>query len=226
VQQTSKDLAAVLEEISPLYQAARREFQANSVPVNRAAVGERLVESTSGALRNFAGDRNLQANAFARALNNEGDLLAKAGGDKGGARTLEDLMTPNQMQKIGAVRDELETLANLSSAANGPGSQTAKMLASQNLLRQIAGPLGMPESWVESVLANTALRPVQFGLRSAEQRIAERLNQALLDPQHAAKLLALARAADARAPASKLRLLSQRYGPAALANSSAQGAAQ
>jgi hypothetical protein len=225
VQQTSRDLADVLEEISPLYQAARREFQANSVPVNRAAVGERLVEGASGALRNFQGDRTLQARAFARALNDEAELLRQAG-SKGGAQQLEDLMTATQMQRINAVRDELETLANLSTAANGPGSQTLKMSVGRNLVENIAGPMGLPDSFMDSVIAESLQRPVQWLARPAQQRIEAQISAALMDPSQAARLLALARAADARAPASQLQLLARRYGPAALANASAQGTAQ
>ncbi len=225
VQQTSKDLAAVLEEISPLYQAARREFQNNSVPVNRAAVGERLVEGASGALRNFQGDRQLQANAFAKALNNEAELLRQSG-TKGGYQQLEDLMTPTQMDIINGVRSELETLANLSRAANGPGSQTAKLAVGRNLVENIAGPLGLPDSFMNSVLAESLARPAQWLAKPAQQRIEAQISRALLDPSQSARLDAMARAFDVVRPAGQLELLVRRYGPAALANSSSQGAAQ
>lgn len=225
VLQTSKDLADVLEEISPLYQAARREFQNNSVPVNRAAVGERLLEATQGAMRNFSGDRNLQANAFARALNNETKLLKQAG-TKGGYQQLEDLMTPAQMDIINSTRSELETLANLASAANGPGSQTAKLGVGRNLVEQIAGPLGVPDSFINSVLAESLARPAQWLARPAQARVETQIGQALLDPRMAAQLVARARAADALRPSTQLELLARRYGPAALANSMVQGAAQ
>lgn len=215
VQQTSADLASTLEEISPLYQQARREYQFNSVPVNRAAVGERLMERAQGAIRDFSGNRKLQANAFARALNDEDQLLRQSG-VKGGATSLDDLLTATQSSRVRAVRNELETLANLDSAANGPGSQTAKMLASQNLLRQVAGPLGLPEGFIESVLSQTLMRPVQFGYQAAEPRIVANIGRALLDPAEAARLTQGARTYDRVAiTPNQLQALVQRLLPTA-----------
>jgi hypothetical protein len=226
VQQTSQDLASVLEEIAPLYQTARREFQNNSVPVNRAAIGERLVERASGALRDSSGNRRLQANAFAKALNDEGDLIRQATGFRGGPQSLEDVLTPSQMGRVSAVRDELEQVANLSQAANGPGSQTAKMLASQNLLRQIAGPMGLPDSFVENAVSQTLLRPIQFGMNAAEPRIQEAIARGLLDPEEALRMIQAARTSDAVTPANALQLLLRRSAPAAIGGLSAYGAGQ
>lgn len=226
VQQTSQDLASVLEEIAPLYQTARREFQMNSVPVNRAAIGERLVERASGALRDFSGNRRLQANAFAKAMNDEGELIRQATGFRGGPQSLDDVLTPSQMDRINAVRNELELVANLSQAANGPGSQTAKMLASQNLLRQIAGPMGLPDSFVENAVSQSLLRPVQWGMNAAEPRIQAAIARGLLDPEEAMRLVTSARRADAIAPPNALQLLMQRSAPAAIGGLSAYGAGQ
>lgn len=128
-------------------------------------------------------------------------------------------MTPTQMDRIGAVRSELETLSNLSRAANGPGSQTAKMLASQNLVKNIAGPLGMPESWLESTLAQTAMRPVQFGLKTAEERIQQSLAQGLLSPFEAQRLLQIAQKAQ---PTKAEMTLLKKAAPALLGYAGAQ----
>lgn len=223
VQQTSRDLAAVLEEIAPLYQTARREFQNNSVAVNRAAVGERLTERASGAIRDFSGNRRLQANAFSKALNDEGELIRQSTGFRGGPSSLEDLLSPTQSGRVGAVRSELETLANLSNAANGAGSQTAKMLASQNLLRQIAGPLGLPESFVDSVLSQSLMRPVQWGMQAAEPRIQDAIARGLLSPEEGLRMIAQARAADAVTPPNALQQLARRSVPAAMGALSANG---
>lgn len=217
--QTSADLKSVLDDIAPALRQADAEFMFRSVPVNRAAIGERLAASTSGAIRDFSGNRTLQANAFSRALNNEEQLIKQATGRKGSL--LEDFMTPSQMGRINAVRDELELVSNLSRAANGPGSQTAKMLASQNLVRNIAGPLGAPESWIESTLAQTAMRPLQFGLKTAEERIQQNLSQGLLSPFEAQRLIQIARKADT-ATKSELGLLARAMAPGLLGYAGAQ----
>lgn len=226
VQQTSQDLASVLEDIAPIYQQARREFQYNSVPATRAAIGERLLDRSTSAIRDFGGNHRLQANGFSRALNDEADLISKATGFRGSPRSLDDVLTATQMGRVTGVRNELEMLSNLGQAANGPGSQTAKMLASQNLLRQIAGPLGLPDSWATSVAAQTLLRPVQFGLNAAEGRIQERIAAGLLDPAEARALLEAAARADAVRRPNALTMLARRAGPLALANASAQGVAE
>lgn len=226
VQQTSADLASVLEEIAPLYQTARREFQMNSVPVTRAQVGERLLNTTQGAIRDFGGDRRLQANAFAKALNDEANLLQQATGFRGAPQSLDDVMTPTQMGRLNAIRDELEMVANLGQAANGPGSQTAKMLASQNLLRQIAGPAGLPESFFDSVLSQTLMRPVQFGLQAAEPRIGAAIGRGLMDPGEAQRLISAASLADTPQAPNRLAALLRRAAPAAIGASAAYGAGQ
>jgi hypothetical protein len=221
--QTAKDLSSVLDELSPAYQAARREFQYNSVPVNRAAIGERLYDKTTGDIKNFGGDLQLRANAFSRSLNDEEKLIAQSTGFKGNKADLADVLTATQLGKVGAIRNELETLANLSNAANGPGSQTAKMLASQNMLRQIAGPMGVPDSWIESVLSQTAMRPVQWALKSAEPKIGAAVAKGLLDPGQAQNLLSIVRAYDARKMPNELeKLLRGRVAPALIGSEAAR----
>lgn len=221
VSTTADNLASVLEEIAPLYQTARREFQMNSIPVARAAVGERLLEKTTGAIRDFSGNRRLQANAFSRALNDEEKLIADAIGFKGNRMTLDDILTATQLGRVNAVRGELETVANLANAANGPGSQTAKMLASQNMLRQLAGPLGLPDSFVESVLSQTLMRPAQWGYKAAEPRIGAQIADALLDPSIANRLVTGARVYDALPPPNMLAQYLRRSAAPALVSTNA-----
>jgi hypothetical protein len=212
--QTSKDLGATLEDLAPAYQAARKEYLYNSVPVNRADVARRLADKTTGAIRDFSGNQTLQANKFSTALNDESKLLKQSTGMDRLYGGLEDLMTPTQMQKIGGVRDELELLANLNNAANGPGSQTAKMLSSQNMVRQIAGPLGLPDSIATGAISEALQRVPSFAMKSFDNRIQKQLAEALLDPSKALAFLAAAQKADIRLPASQIQLLLQRASPA------------
>lgn len=173
-----------MEGANPAFKDARTAYAATSKPLNAMDVGQRLLDKTTGAMRDLGGNQKLQANAFARALNDEQTLVRQATGFKG-AKGLGDVLTPQQMGELNALRGELELVANLAQAANGPGSQTAKSLASQNLLRQTLGPTGMPQSWAESTLLESLLRPVQFGMKAAEPRIQTRLAEILLDPAQA-----------------------------------------
>ncbi len=211
--QTARDLNLTLEQLSPGYTKANAEFARNSIPVNQADVAQRLVDKTTGAIRDFSGNQTLQANKFSSALNDEGKLLKTATGQRQ-YKELEDLMTPAQMNKIVSVRDELETLANLGNAANGAGSQTAKMLSSQNMIRQIAGPIGAPEGLASGAISEALQRVPSFALKSFDTRIQKEIADALLDPSKALAFLAKAQKSDLRLPAGQLQMLLQRASPA------------
>lgn len=219
--QTQKAFLGWLDKQVPEYAVAKEVFADLSKPLARMDVGQRLLDKTTSAARDLGGNRRLQANAFARALNDEEALIRQATGSNRAPQALADLLTPDQMAKVGAVRNELETLASLASAANGPGSQTAKSLASQNLIRQIAGPLGLPDSFGTSVVAQTLSRPLQFGLQAAEPRIQEAISRGLLDPAEGLRLIQLARSADFQKAPSALQQLLARSNPAAVGGSSA-----
>lgn len=202
-------LVGLIENLAPDYAQARTTYAAMSKPLNQMDVAQRLLDSTRSASADLAGNRSFQAASYARALNNEESLLKSATGRKS-LGSLEDVLDPDQLAKVRAVQSELDTVAGLDKAAGGPGSQTAKMLASQNLIKQVAGPLGMPESWVGSVAAQTAQRPVQFVLQAAEPRIHAAVAKGLLDPAEAKRLVAMASAADSP---SRAAALLQKYLP-------------
>lgn len=180
-----------MEQANPAFKQARAAYASASKPINAMDVGQRLLDKTTGAIRDLGGNQRLQANAFARALNDEAGTVQKATGFKG-VNALADVLQPEQLSKLNAVRNELELASNLAQAANGPGSQTAKSLASQNLLRQILGPTGLPQSWAESTMLETLLRPVQFGMKAAEPRIQNKLAEIMLDPSKAGNALSAA----------------------------------
>lgn len=208
-----------MESANPAFKDARTAYAASSKPINQMDVGQRLLDKTTGAIRDLGGNQRLQANAFARALNDEQALVRNATGFKG-VNALSDVMTPPQINQLNAVRDELELVANLSQAANGPGSQTAKSLASQNLMRQLLGPTGLPQSWAESTLLQTLLRPVQFGMQAAEPSIQNKLSEILLNPAMARNALQAAQPAQISPAIQRLlpylQQAGQQSGPAAL----------
>jgi hypothetical protein len=171
-----------MEGANPAFKDARTAYAAASKPINQMDVGQRLLEKAGPAIRDMDGNKRLTANAFSRMLDGEQQLVRQATGFKG-VNALADVMSPEQMSKLQAVRNELELSSNLSQAANGPGSQTAKSLASQNMLRQILGPTGLPQSWAESTVLESLLRPVQFGMKAAEPRIQNKLADIMLDPE-------------------------------------------
>jgi hypothetical protein len=182
-----------MEKANPEFKAARTAYAEASKPLNAMDVGQRLLGKTTADMKDLAGNDRLLAGKFARALNDERTLVRQATGFKG-TNALEDVLDPGQLAGLNAVRDELELAANLASAANGPGSQTAKSFASQNLLRRLLGPTGMPHSWSESALLQTVMRPAQFAMKSAEPKIQNRLAELVLNPEDAAAVMEMARA--------------------------------
>lgn len=208
-----------MEDANPAFKQARTTYASASKPINAMDVGQRLLDKTTGAIRDMGGNQRLQANAFSRALNDEAGTVQKATGFKG-VNALADVMTPDQLSKLNAVRNELELVSNLSQAANGPGSQTAKSLASQNLLRQALGPTGLPQSWAESTMLETLLRPVQFGMKAAEPRIQNKLAQIMLDPSLARNALTAAEVKQLAPALERLMPLLQQAGQQSIPASS------
>lgn len=188
VARTREQLMDMLPES---YQVARRAYIEANKPVNQMDVGRRLLESYSSATKDLAGNPKLRAESFNRALQDEEKLVKLATGLKGD-RALPDVMTPDQLRVINSVADDLSTLSAVEAAGRAPGSPTAQNLASQNVLRQLLGPTGLPQSWSESAMLQTLLRPVQFAAKAGEPRIVNRLAQAMMSPEDAAVLLQMA----------------------------------
>lgn len=185
-------LVALIEEISPEYQTARFEHALMSKPLNQMDVAAEVLKKGSSATPNIAGDTRLMPDSIGRAMSNESQLIRSALGRQQNAQTLADLLDPQQLAKLNAVRDETGRVAAVGRAANGPGSATADRLASTNVLRQTLGPTGLPQSWAESTLLGTAMRPVQFAYNGvAEPKIQAVLGDLLLDPEKAAAVLRL-----------------------------------
>lgn len=102
---------------------------------------------------------------------------------------LRELLNANEMNRFGAVADDVARSADAAARARATGSNTAQNLAGMNLLRQILGPLGMPESWADARVLPTLMRPVSWAMKSQDQAIQDELGRALMTPGLAAQLL-------------------------------------
>ena len=173
----------LLDLLPESYQTARQGHIQMNRPVNQMDIGGRLLQNFSSATDDLSGNPRLRAEAFNRALQNEGQLIKQATGVKG-IKSLADVMEPTQLASIRGVADELGVTAAVAREGNGPGSATAQRLASQNILRQLIGPTGLPSSWAESAIANTVVgKPLNLVYGGvAEPRIQNALADALLDP--------------------------------------------
>lgn len=177
-------LVSFLQDVSPDYAAARQTYADMSQPVNQMDIANTLFRKGTSATSNLDGTPRLMPNQFIGQLKNEEQLVKGATGRDLG--TLSQVLDPEQFAKVQAIGQELDKSAAVARAANGPGSPTAQRLASQNVLRQVLGPTGLPQSWAESTLLNTAMRPVQFAYNGvAEPKIQAVLADLLLNPAKA-----------------------------------------
>jgi hypothetical protein len=183
-------LVALMEskDFAPAYRAARTTYAEMSKPINQMDVGQELLDKLTPALADYGSNTRIKSEAFAKALR-DADQTAKRATGFGGA-TLGNIMSPEQMGTLGSVAKELAMRANASDMGLGRGSATAQNLVSQDVLRQVLGPLGLPQSWAESVIPLTAMRPLDWAAKLPEQKIMQALANAATDPAIAKAFLA------------------------------------
>lgn len=183
-------LLTFMERMSPEYGEARATYAGMSKPLNQADVAAALFKKGTSATSDLGGTPRLMPDKFVGLLKNEEQLVKSATGRDLG--NLSQVLDPEQFNKVMTVGKELDRSAAVARAGNGPGSGTAQRLAGGNLLRQIAGPLGVPEKWLESVSMQTLARGPQFIYQAAEPRIQQTLAELVLDPTKARAALAAA----------------------------------
>lgn len=229
LQALKREYDKVIEAYSPEMRIGNQVYAATSKPINQMDVAQRLLDTTRSAQRDLTptgpngqlglGERRMLAGKYAQAMNNEEQLVRLAAG-KGGA-TLADVLDPAQLSKVRSVGDELNTLAALAQDRVAAGSQTAKMLAGQNLIKSLAGPLGIPESWLDTTIGNALMKGpnMVYGALGVNNRVNERVADVLLDPLEARAAVAAARLRDNRTPSrtkTQLDRLTARTRPAAI----------
>lgn len=191
---TLSDLNGWTQRNIPALRQADQAYATASGPINQMQVGGALRDRLVPALGDFGNDTRLSANSYANAVRNGDALAADATGLPNA--TLEGVLSPNQMTTVRQVGEQLARRANADELGRASGSNTAQNLASQNVLRQFLGPLGLPQSVGEraaqSTLGQTILRPLQFAAQTGEPRILQQLANASLNPREAARLLQLA----------------------------------
>jgi hypothetical protein len=217
-------LVGWMEQANPDFKAARQSYAAASKPLNGMDVGEEITRRATSATSDLAGNPRMQANALLRMLQDEAGLIKSATGRKE-LSSLDQVFEPNQLALLRAVAGETDRAAAVASAGNGPGSATAQRMASQNILRQLVGPTGLPESWAESAIANTVIgKPFNLVYGGvAEPRIQMALADALLDPAVARAALQAAQRQGPRLPNNALTNLLTNAGRASSSAAAVSG---
>jgi hypothetical protein len=175
-----------VDALSPKYATARETYGQMSVPINRMQIGQELLKRGSGSVEDARGNPQLFASRFGGAMKNADTLAQNVTGFN--RATMAGVMGP-QMQLINALNKDLGRSSAVNGLAKSVGSNTAQNLSSQNIMRQLFGPLGMPNSWAESAILKSVARPMQFAYNAAEPNVQATLANALLDPKIAALMM-------------------------------------
>jgi hypothetical protein len=188
--QTKNDLMQTLEQIAPAYKTANDNYAAMSGQINSMDVAQSLLGTLNkpGSRYMQPGTAKEMGDAYRGALDKSFDSVKKATGmDK----SITQVMPARDVAALEAVAHDLGRKSFAESAGKATGSNTAQNLASQNMLRRILGPTGLPETWAESNLLQGLLSPVQIGskLSGADRKILDRIAQGLLDPADGIGLL-------------------------------------
>lgn len=195
---TKDKLMGVMQKVSPKYAEALAEFQAGSKPINQIEVTNYLYDKLVPALTDLGAER-LTPSAFAKALK-EGDSMAQKATGFRGAK-LKDILTTDQQTTLVNLGLDLGREAKALEAGKVPGSPTAQYLSGRNALRQMLGPMGLPEGWGEKLVADTlAGRAISAVAQPAENAVQNKLGQFLVNP-------AEAQAAAGRLSASNARMV-------------------
>lgn len=175
----------------PELRAADQTYAALSKPINQMEIGTALSNRLQPALADFGGNTRLSANSYAAALRNSDQLAAGATGWRGAK--LPDILNLDQLKTLTQVGEQLARRANADELGRAVGSNTGQNLISQNVLRQILGPMGLPQSMSEraaqSAFGQSVLRPVQWLSGTGEPRVMAKLAEAALNPAVAKGLL-------------------------------------
>ena len=184
---TKNNLLDEIGSVSPLYGNARKTFAELSKPINSMQIGNEILRKSSSAAEDALGNPTLRNEALSRVLR-DGDQLAKTV-TKFNKATLKDSLDPVAYQTLADVRKDLARKAASENLGRATGSPTAQNLAAQNVMRQIAGPLGAPSGFAEANIWPTLLRPVNWAMKAQDPKIEQTLIRSLSDPKLAAELV-------------------------------------
>jgi hypothetical protein len=188
--QTKNDLMATLEQIAPAYKEANQNYAAMSRQINSSEVAQSLLDKLNkpGSRYMQPGTAREMGDAYSDALAKSFDSVKKATGME---KDITQVMSKQDIQALENVARDLGRKSFAQEAGKATGSNTAQNLASQNMLRRMLGPTGLPESWAESTMLQSLLSPVQMGskLTGADKKIMDRIAMSLLDPMDGVGLL-------------------------------------
>ena len=187
VMDVRKRLLGWLESKVPEYGAARTTFAEMSKPINQMEVGQYLENKLTAPLKGGTE----RAGVFATAVKDAAGTLKRATTSEARFKALTDVLTPDQMAVVTAIRDDLER-------AQTAKTQAQKGAAAAPRISQLASQTeGMPALLNRfATIANTIFNRLQGQI---DRKLAIEIATEMLDPQAAAAAVEKAAAREAKA---------------------------
>ena len=183
VRQTRDELVNWMEKHIPEFTQARQTYAEMSKPLAQMDIAQRLIDRYASATRDLSGNPRLRAEAFNRALQDEGKLL-KNSGAFAGYRSLEDVFTPEQLRSIRAIAEDLSRETAGSNAGRAAGSNTFQNLATNNILENaLPGPVRALTGGTSGPVGSVVGRVGNLVYGGANEAIQNRLLEMLMQPQ-------------------------------------------
>ena len=187
VMDVRKRLLGWLENKVPEYGAARTTFAEKSKPINQMEVGQYLENKLTAPLEGGAE----RAGVFATAVKDAAGTLKRGTTSEARFKALTDVLTPDQMAIVTAIRDDL-------ARAQTTKAQAQKGAAAAPRISQLASQTeGMPALLNRfATIANTVYNRLQGQI---DRKLAIEIATEMLDPQAAAAAVEKAAAREAKA---------------------------
>jgi hypothetical protein len=180
VMDVRKRLLGWLENKVPEYGAARTTFAEKSKPINQMEVGQYLEGKLTAPLEGGAE----RANVFAAAVKDAAGTLKRATSNEARFKALTDVLTPDQMQVVTAIRDDLARAQATKAQARlgASASPDAQRLAS-------AAGEGLRTPPLLNRVATVASDIMSRLKGRIDRKLAIQLATEMLDPEVAANVL-------------------------------------
>lgn len=170
----------LLNDQLPGYKQANQIYADLSRPINQMQIGQHLHDKLAPGLADHGMQIGERSQAFGNLLRDDG-LPARVTGFPGA--TWDNTLSPQQMATVNNVAQDLARTANAANLGKGGGSDTVQKLAMQN----IAAQSGMPSAM--GALTGVGSKALGLVYDDANQKMAQKLAQALLNPGEAAALM-------------------------------------
>ena len=181
------------EEV-PIFNEANILYAQKSRAVNQADIMNEIIKSgtnkTSG---------NLTHAAFIRSFDDK--TVQKVTGRKGDK--IEDALEPDQLNKVGAVEQDIKNANYVETAGRPVGSSTMQNLAYDNVLNSMSVPSFIRNSPL-GIVGNALGKVGNIAYGGANERISIALTELLADPKKAAHIMRNAKASPKAAMLAKL----------------------